>query len=608
MSAHVKIEYGERATPVQLDALYNAFAGITIYADPLSEALPALVAADPDLGMVTDGSRERERSIGARWPGVRDALHASHPVAALLRAALAERPDAVPLPDPDTVSELTSLGCVATGKIVSFNGVPVPAGEAQTAYYIVLRYRALFSPLADPARIYQGDVAYDAAHVTDEMQQSILLVSTRIHRDNLVKLQQTAPGLFLAIWMREAEQAEALVRFTRPSDLPPCYPRSRFTDQRKCLMIVSDAMHEFERTFDLMHALRFIGGVTRTSVRRALESSTCMTDIYAVASETNCHVAAGVAHVRSLHPSMNAQSPEAGDDAVFASTKHAFDSSRVYADRYRHVTWIAGDMPVRFFLGIEPTMLVPVALIQMRETMVRHEGKFWLGARGKQDGFAGLFATRLMSLAIIITSNICLPTARAMTHDDGLLLPTAWTRRNVAPLISNPIMAAPLSAAARRADETVLHDASTTRAAVPRQASGDRDDFKNSYAGASHRASLCSSVVGQPGWTQGFRQDAWRQPDAEIDFLRDCCRYVLFDAGQATIRDGWNRITGASAPPSGPSKTVTDVSTGLPRQHPLECVQDWLRDWFDPLQVPSVKDAEKGGCCRHSARSPMIRN
>lgn len=594
MNAPVGRLDGERLMPMQADALYNALPGIMIYADPIAEAFPELVAADPDADMVTADSVVRQQGNRARWPGIRDPLGEHHPVAVKLRRALEERPDAIPEPEPAIVTALVALGCVQVACVVSYRGVPVPAGAEQIAYFVVLRFRPLFSPLADPARIYRGNKAYDAANVTDEMQESILLVSTRIHRDNLSVLQQTAPDLFLAIWMREAEAAEQLTASTPCPKLPPCYPRSRLTDPRKCLMIVCDVMGEHERAFEFCHELRFIGGVTRTSVRAALAASSCMTEIYAVADDTHRHVAGGVAHTRSVHPTMNDTAPEPGSNATFEATRAAFDSSKVYADRYRHVIWIAGDMPVRFFLGVEPSMLIPVALIQMRETVVGHEGEFWLGRRGKQDLYKGLLATRLMTLAVIITSNICLPTAKAMTHDDGMLLPTAWLRQNVAPRVRNPKLEDELAEAASTQDDHELHDSATTKVPRPTKAVGDSDDFKNSYDGAKHRAKLCSAAIGEPGWTRGFRPDAWRQPLAEVEFLRDCCRYTRFNPKYVPVREQWNRVAAASGPIVGQQKTVVDVRTGLPRQHLKERVEDLFRRWFDPLQVAEgVKGREQ---------------
>jgi hypothetical protein len=124
---------GEGATPAQLDALYGAFPGITIYADPVAKSLSGLAASDPDAALVCDDTRVREQTIRGRWAGIRDPLGEHHPIAVRLRSKLKQRPEAVPEPEPAIAGALEALGCVRVGRIVTFRGVPVPAGEAQTA-------------------------------------------------------------------------------------------------------------------------------------------------------------------------------------------------------------------------------------------------------------------------------------------------------------------------------------------------------------------------------------------------------------------------------------------------------------------------------------------
>lgn len=199
-----------------------------------------------------------------------------------------------------------------------------------------------------------------------------------------------------------------------------------------------------------------------------------------------------------------------------------------------------------------------------------------------------------MHLAIIISSNICVPTARAMVgDDDGLRLDSIWLRQEIPPLVRNPIMQEALDAEASRRDDEQLHDPATTKAMPLSVASGDSDAFKNSYAEARGRARLCSKPPGQAGWTQGFRPDAWRQPFAELDFLRDCCRYVQYDAKLVVKRDRWNNVTGRKKMSDGRPVTAADVHTGLPREHPLIRVQEVFRQQFRRLQVAElVRGAE----------------
>lgn len=585
---------GERLTHALADALVAGFPGLAPMAEQVrKDVLEATgLADDPHSAGVTADTLGTALQDTTRWPGIRDAVTAAHPVAINLRAALAATPDAIPEPDPAIVALLEAEeGFAIDGRIVSIDGVPVPAGAEQTAYFVILRYRPLFSPFADPARIYRGDPAYDAVNVTDGLQESILLVSTAIHRDHLVLLQRNALALYLAIWLRHTDMLDRLVAATPPSLLSPPYPRSRSTDRRKCLLIATDIMMEWERVFELQRALRSIEGVTRESVKAALLGCSSMSDVHANTTATGRHIAGAVAHARVIHPSMNEKAANDETDAVFGAVAAGFEDRGVYKPRYRRVRWVAGEMPTRFFLGVEPTMLVPVALIQMQETLVAHEGKFWEGKRGNGINDAGTLATRIMSLAIIVVGNICPPTARAMMHDeddDGMLRDRAWMQAAVPPLIRNPKMEEDLLVAAKHRDDDRLHDPVSTRAWVPAKVSGDRDTFKNTYAEARKRAGKCSSPLGESGWTQGFRQDAWRQPLAEADFLRDCCRYIRYRKELVPREEQWRAILDERDRARCGMNALATVQTGLGQQHLLEHVQDLFRPQFDRLQVAEL--------------------
>lgn len=574
MNAHSTPIYSERLDQAQADAFAHAFPGIMIYAHPIAKAMaPGGKIFDPDAGFVTDATMNHLRAAKRRWPGIRDPLHEGHPVVVALQASLAERPGDIPEPDPEIAASLEALGCTRIGKVVHCSGVPIPAGPDQVTYFVVLRYRPLFSPLADPAQVYRGDLAYDADHTTDEMQESVMLMSTRFHRDNLIHLAASAPKLYMAIWMRDLQAAEALVRPLRASLLPQSYARSRITDLRRRLLIACDIMAEYERGFEILRELKFIGGVTRRSVRLALPPGATMASVYAVDDNTHCHIAAGAAHMRSVHPTMNRKAPERGTDAVFEQVRSAFGNSRVHQNHYRSILTVAGDLPVRCFLGVEPARLMPVMLIQMQANLIAHEGKFWeAGARRQKVDEKGAMSGRLMRLAIVITSNICLPTARAMMHDDGIMRDSVWTARKLVPLIHNP----------RMEEELVQHQCNTPR--VPRALS-DRDEFKYPYEEARKRAKKCSNPIGGPGWTQGFRFDAWRKPLAEVAFLGECCTYVRFDASYLPGRRKWDSITGRVTKPNGKPVTSAEVPTGFPKQHLLERVQDLFRPQFDRLQA-----------------------
>lgn len=472
------------------------------------------------------------------------------------------------------------------GKVSPCRIAPIPAGEAQIAYFVVLRYRPLYNPIADPARIYTGDIAYDARHVTDELQASVLLVSTAKHRDNLALLQRSATALYVAMWLRRVDMVDQLVAATTMAALPSPYARSRHTNRRTCLSIASDLFMEWERVFDLQAAVRVVPGVTRASVKAALAGTSSMSGIHAISSETGRHIAGAVAHARAVHPTMNATAAGNDDDPVFGRVEDAFANSLVHRTGRGRIVWVAGAAPVRFFIGLEPAKLASVALIQMQETIVRHEGEFWTGKRGAEINDVGPMATRLMSLAIITVSTVDLATARAMAADNGRSPAWWWLKNRLAPLIRNPELDRQLATAAKlRQDDEGVADPASTRGTIPANAPGDRDLFKNAYAKARVLADKCSPMIGEPGWTQGFRQDAWRQPLAEAAFLRDCTRYVKFKKELVPQEQYWRTLLDKHGLAGQGVEALATIRTGLPQQHLVEQVQDVHGDRFDRLQV-----------------------
>ena len=589
-------EVGEQMSAIMADRLVRAFPGTAIIGDKALARLTKQERDDPlandaDAGLLSAATM-KQAQCPLRWPGVRDALSATHPVAKKLAAKLADLGDALPAPDERTVDRLSTIdGFARTGRIVTITGVPVPAGSRQTALFVVLRWHPLFSPVADPMRVYTGDTGYDAAHVTDEMQSAILLVSTAIYRDQLSKLQISAPALFVAVWMREFESAERLTENCAESHLPQPYPRSRL-NRRECLLLSASLMSEHERGFDILEALKFEGGVTKASIKQALKGCSTMTGVYIHGDETHRHIAGSVAHVRVLHPTMNAEDARARGDVIFEAAKSAIWQAELHATQVQRVTTVAGNKPARFFLGIEPVKLMPVQLIQMQENVIRHEGEFWLRDRGDGATITGEhLGGKVMKLAIIATASICPHTAAAMlgNKDDD---PTAelWKRRHIRPLVSNPDLEFELAEAARIAEEDKLYDPRTTGVPIVPYTDDDQVAFKYPYEQARRRAETCSFPVGEVGWTQGFRFDAWRQPDAEIDFLRRCSEYIRYDPSlDPAKRAPVQKVQGTRQKGAKAKKSVD-----LPTQHLLERIQNFFRPQFDRLQIPRLtKDYEE---------------
>lgn len=404
MTAHYSPEYGERLSAAMETALRHAFDGLLVVGDAvvrqfetgghtgLLEALGLHAAVTP---------QERNRRIRARkadmdrvpWPGMREALHGQDRIALDLRHALRAAPDAVPAADPEIVKQLWLMkGFGRDGDVISLHGVPVPASAEQVRYYTVLRYRPLFSPLADPARIYRGDQAYDAVNTSDTLQERIILVSTRGYRDTLIALMAVNFDLFVAIWLRQIARADRLIDGMAPADLPPYYGRSKIGNRKTRLRITCAVMNEYERGFDLLHALRDEVGVSRQSVRDALKACSSIGQVHRNADGTHRYIAGSAGHIRVMHPTMNKNPPASRGDPSYAQVKNGFAHSTLHVGRFRRVRSITADPPARLFCGVEPAMLLAVMLIQMVETMVNRRGTTLRGAKFSNGNLSGILS------------------------------------------------------------------------------------------------------------------------------------------------------------------------------------------------------------------------
>lgn len=610
VTAYPGLLYGEELSSASARDLMKVFGGgVLASARRAMERSDGPSDDDPDERVIHDAGST------TRFPGVRDILVAGHRVVVHLSARLAADPGAIPAPAEDVVAHLSTLdGYARDDKVITIYGVPVPAGRAQTDYYIVLRWRPLYSPFALPHLIYSRDPAdvrpadraalgiaedeevqrihlvdHDARHVTDETQASLLMFSTAIHRDNLIALQTGNPALFVALWRRDLLEAWRLGRKMRNGDLPVSNPKSRVRSRLRRLIYGTALMSEWERVFEIIDALRAEKGVTRDSVRAALLGCSSLTGVALV--ETEAFVATAVAHVRALHPTMD---PDTADqpDRVAA----AFGGSAIFRSRYRAVRAVAGGMPIRYFLGVEPGMLALVALVHMVEDVKRLEGdhrqpgRGGLGTFDRQD-------TASVELAVLVTSNLCLPTARTILQREAKLggPDDGWARAVIPTLIDNPRLREQVEAMAHEAEMDWL---------VLGNADCDRKRRHSPYEQAGIRAKLCAMPVGKPGWTQGFRFEAWLRPDAELAFLRNCCRYIEYDQALAEKRDAH---LAEHFPDSADAEADAMASNvPLPRQHPLERIQDLFRRFFDRLQV-AEKAAERASADSRAHREAILR-
>ena len=609
--------YGEELGRARASSLIYPFRGVQVFADRLGNDIGACFAggADPDADMVPAAEMQRAANDAIRLAGLRDILVVGHPIVADLAAKLAADRDLIPVPENEVVEQLKALdGYACDGKVITIHGVPVPAGRQQTDYYVVLRWRPLYSPCALPHLIYSRDPAkvrpadraalgiadgedaefihlidYDARHVTDETQASLLVVSTAIHRDNLVALQRSNPGLFVALWRRDIDQAWRLGRKMRNRDLPESNPNSRIRSRLRRLIYGTALMSEFERLFEIIATLKADLGVTRDGVRALLLGTSALTGVALV--ETEDFIAGATAHIRALHPTMDPCTTDEPDRIAAA-----FGGSPLFRSRFHAIRHVAGAMPVRYFLGVEPGMLALVALVHMIEDVKRQEGdhrqpgRSGLGTDDRQD-------TASVELAVLITSNICLPTARTILQREAKLggSDDGWALAIVPTLIENPRLRDQVEAMAHKAEIAWP---------VPGNANCDRKRRASPYEQAVRRARLCAFPVGQTGWTQGFRLDAWLRPDAELAFLRNCCRFIQYDPAQAAKRDAHLAEHFPDSTDATGDAMASDVA--LPRQHPLEHIQDLFRPFFNRLQVAGMA-ADRASALSRAWREAVIR-
>ncbi len=520
----------------------------------------------------------------------------------------------MPAADPEIVEKLALLeGFAFDGTVVTVLGVPLPAGDRQTNYFMALRYWPLYAPgtLAhlvygrDLAAIAESDhvalgvgdgerpdlvhlLAYDAAHVTDDMQETLLSYSTAIHRDNLVALQRHHPGLYAALWRRDMDAAKKIVRRLRNAALLASNPKSRVRRHAVRLLYGTSLMNEHERLFEVIDAVRAVRGVTRQSLANALKSSTYMSAVRAVGDETHEFLAGSVVHVRSMNPTMNtAPTKPRTSDVSLERSRTAYHNSRGFHERMKRIRWIAGDMPAAYFCGVEPAFLAPVALIQMIADMARREGEFWLrGRRGQAPDLDEARRSLTVRLGVVIAAGLCAATARSMLPEDqvdkqlkqaGLIRSDeAWRDAVVPTLIANPRIAEQM--------EVRLEQLHERGGALPEASADDEDRLHHSspYDLAIKRTRAFFDI-GEPGWTQGFFFEAWLRPGAEIKFLLKCCRYIQYDPGEERKRRAVDAVLGQTCFPDGAPVASIDIDTGLPRQHPLDRIQDLFRPQFDTL-------------------------
>ena len=150
--------YAERLDKANASAQVLAFPGIWVIGDRLKHRSGEWFDGDPNAGLVSSTVMNRAAKAALRMAGVRDILVVGHPVVTGLLDKLSIDRAHVPPPHDDIVAKLEKLkGFAIDGKIVTIDGVPVPASKEQADWFVVQRYRQLYAPGALPHLVYRRD-------------------------------------------------------------------------------------------------------------------------------------------------------------------------------------------------------------------------------------------------------------------------------------------------------------------------------------------------------------------------------------------------------------------------------------------------------------------
>ncbi len=546
-------------------------------------------------------------SMDGRLPGMRDQLTSWHPLTLALIARLKFHEDQLAEPDDLMAEQFSVYGKIErTGKIYFLDGVPFPAGRNQMSLFICLRWRPLFHPYAGIGRVYQNDPAYDRLFATDSLQEAILGISTKKYRDQMADIYEDAPELFIALWLRCIQEAENIVHknadFEKGTSKIFAAPMKGGLGEQ--LLIASSIMGEWERLFEIADVLKVAHRVTVEAVRKALDAATSWSSILQRTDEIGRFLQGCALHIRANHRSMNVKQFDGAGSCTLTLVREALENSLAFQKRYKRVESINGERPLRFFNGVELAKFIPAMLEQMHENLMLHQ---------KDGGSVSLVhrkfverSRKQMLLGIVVTSSICLRTARQMAKaleakqagekrsdaelrrsEARKLNASKWASRYVTAIIIGPEML----------DPEKVHDAATYQllAKLLKDDTGALDNihgitvrlgqaFKNKTGDIKLVAAECTPAIGHYGWTMGARFEAWFKPDAEIEFLRKCIKPVMYRQDLDDEAKCWERTLSKRARKTGVALNRVVGHIGLPIAHPLMEVHGDNPDIFQPLQ------------------------
>lgn len=599
--------------PAELAELYNllrGFRGLEEPAKQIAASLPQGWGADLGLDDLFASPDEISRIHGGgRLPGVREAWVADDPAVIAFHGKLEGMMDLIPNPDDKIVRRLGVLeGFERKGKLVLIDGVPVPAGVEQCRVFANLRWRCLSHPLAlphllglrDPRLVRDSDLealrvepgcpvelrhllGYDAAHTTNEEQERLLAYSADIHRRNLVALMRHDPPLFLAVWRHDFENIKRLARGKGLSFLVRPDPRHRRLKKASKRLVCGTAiMAEFERACEVCAQFGIDADVTKERLLALLRSVSSIDEIHMMETKPAEFIAGMVAHHRSLHPSMNEWKRPKASDPLLKLLESEIQNTATYESRNNRLRKPLGEMPAKFFCGIEPQFLAIAAVIMIIESVQRMEPSF---TRRTPKGHNTDRPTDgpKARLGTVIMSNICNATAQTMADWQKSLVPAEeWCRTTAYRLISNQKLRSEYENAQQE------RPVGWEFAYLPNEgADGENEpkaktsllDLVSIFSRAKKRAAKLPKRW-QPGWTRGFRADAWLYPNAERAFLKKCCRHIQYIREKRRDRIRWVLTRNRPERYNG----IRITYTGLPTRHPVMSIQSRMRPIFDKLQ------------------------
>lgn len=597
-----------------LGDLLHGFGGLEEPAAALMATLPEQWKPNFDIEALEYTTSSHTAGVyGDRLCGMRTCWQATDPEVLRFTAELLAVDRDMPPPDERVIERLEALGIITerVGKIVARDGVPFPVGEQQIRFFVTLRWRWLFNPLAklqliglrDTAHVQPGDrvelsgeqdhpvslrhlIGYEAKQATDGAQEKLLTYSTMIHRQNLIALQANDVELFWAVWRRDFCAIRQLSRKKSLDYLVPADRRhKKLRTNRSRLLYGTAIMSELERLFEIFEFLFRNRDVTQEAISDLLKPSGSMAGIHADQTPVGGFLCGAVAHTRYIHPTMNQSVPSASNDTRFRRLNMAIRTTGTFSSPPVRLRKPFSGVPALCFIGIEQQFLPLVAIRMLVQNLKRVEKNF--AHRVAHDQKAERDNDVIMcQLAAVIAANVNPKFACAMLgYMNKMQDESDWLIANMPCLISNPKL-----------------ESEYERVSSEERATDVKCDSSSKYSILYHHTvekrhnSLVKSAIERirklpgvfdPGWTRGFYFEAWLMPDAEVEFLRKCCKHVRYAPNAAKAHKKRIKFH-TKTTKSGALAKWQPNQTGLPSHNPVEAVHNQMAPLFRRLQFPEL--------------------